>query len=253
MTYFTVAQHAALLSVDAGAQGFEAELQSAYHRLLDLHAHLYPRLRKHGFNLHTDAFPTAVPMASVTSSAGEATLAMGFMRSQTQAQVIENRMGREGEIDPRRHPVIELRLTPHSFAVELVVAPDAWLDQQNFYGKLMIDQHRSAFIKMLLKLQEDYSFGFWSGVEQGDMHLSTRRMPQARILNEWLSTFAPGRDYLRLGRWYDLTDDTLSETSAVSEVFEHIRQFNAFYDFIAWTSNNNFIDFYERNLRAVRA
>lgn len=253
MNYFTLEQHTALITLHVGAHGFEAEIQSAYQRLLDLHSSLYPRIRKHGFNLHIDAFPASLPADSAAGYAGEAALAMGFMRSQAQAQGIQGRLGLEGSVDPRRHPVIELRLTPHVFAVELVVSPDAWLDQQNFAGKLMIDQHRTAFIRQLMKLDDDYRFGFWGGVELNDMHLSTNRLPSARVINEWLSTFAPGRDYLRIGRWYDLTENPLEEHGVINQLFDHIRNIYGLYEFITWSSNNNYIDFYERALRTARA
>ena len=50
-------------------------------------------------------------------------------------------MGKEsgaqtGDVDTYRHPVIELRLTPDQFAIELILSPYAWLDQQNLIGKL---------------------------------------------------------------------------------------------------------------------
>jgi hypothetical protein len=251
MTYFTQENFTALLSAQSGNLGSEAGLQSTYNRLIELHQALYPRLRKHGFNLHTDALPQSRVLAeSVSTLMSEETLTISYTRSLNQAQAVESIMGREDEIEPRRHPIIELRVTPYGFTIELIISPEAWCDQQNFVGKISIDQHRAAFSKLLAKLNGDYCFGFWGGTELSDMHLNTGKMPPARIVTDWLNTFAAGRDYLRVGHWYEPSDPALNAENIVSEVFNRVRDLYTLYDFIAWTSNNNFHHFYSKAVAA---
>ena len=67
-----------------------------------------------------------------------------------------------------------------------------------------------------------------------------------------MGTFAASRDYLRIGAWYDIEDERLDEANIVNEVYHRIRELHQIYDFIAWTSNNDFIKFYKKTLAKVR-
>ncbi|MDX1992590.1 MAG: hypothetical protein SF029_09375 [bacterium] len=251
MSYFNQDHHFALLSVQANGLGSETSLQAAYRRLLDLHTSLYPKLRKHGFDLSTEVFPnTTTPLTSIANPNDPETLMFGFSRTRSQALTVEGMMGREGDVELRRHPIIELRLTPTHFVVELVVSPFAWYDQQNFAGKMTFEQHRTALVKLLGKMNQPYHLGFWSGTQLSEMHLTTGQLPPARLVSEWLSTFAAGRDHFRIGRWYEVEDAALTEQNALHEVFDRVRDLYNVYEFVAWTSNNNFHSFYARRMAA---
>lgn len=177
-------------------------------------------------------------------------MTLTYMREATEATIVERIMGRDvtspAEINHRLHPTIEIRVMPDSLAVELLLAPDAWYDQQNFAGKLSIHQHRLSFSRLLYDLADDFCLGFWSGIYLTDMHLTTDKLPPAKILLEYMDTFAAGRDYMRVGRWYEPDDPALDEENIAAEILHRMRELYSIYDFILWSSNNNFQGFYKK-------
>ncbi|MEQ8675015.1 MAG: hypothetical protein RLP44_20020 [Aggregatilineales bacterium] len=254
MTYFTQQDHTALLEAKANMQDADVALQRLYRRFEDLHQALYPKLRKHGIDLHANLEKKGeITFSSCASPFPTELMTLTYTRSHNQAEIIEAIMGRENRpIETHCHPVIEIRLTENAFAVEFVVSPQARQDQQNFAGKLSVETQRENFYKLLRGMKHDYSMGFWSGAHLEDMHLSTGNMPPARIMNQWLETFAAGRDWLRIGAWFTVEDDSLTPDNFVNEVFQRISELYAMYEFVAWTSNNNFQEFYKRTLAKTR-
>jgi hypothetical protein len=120
----------------------------------------------------TLTFTRAGKKTSIVSQKSAASLdqsdsvVLTYFRSQEQAEMVERLMGKENigiskEVDTYCHPVIELRLTPEHFVIELVLSPKAWWDQQNFIGKLDLPQHRATFRNLLRSLDHDYRLGFW--------------------------------------------------------------------------------------------
>ncbi len=254
MTYFTRQDHTALLEAKANMQDADVALQRLYRRFEDLHHVLYPKLRKHGVDLHVNLENNGeVTFSSCASPFSTELMTLTYSRSHNQAEIIESIMGRENRpIETRCHPVIEVRITENTFAVELVMSPNARQDQQNFAGKLSIDSHRESFYKLLRDMKHEYYLGFWSGAHLEDVHLSTSQLPPARIMQQWLETFAAGRDWLRIGAWFTVEDDSLTQENFVNEVFQRVRELYNVYEFIAWTSNNNFQEFYKRTLARTR-
>lgn len=253
MAYFTYSDHKALLSADINTTGLDSgSLQGIYRRLHSLHKATDSRLHKHGVDLHI-AYAKGIAGQSVASSHDEVVMTLGYMRSPASARTVEGIMGRDGlgntgGIDPRRHPVIEIRLTPHAFTIELVVSPHAWQDQQNFIGKMSVEEHRDTLFDMLHAFEGEYILGFWGGLNVDDMHISTGHLPPARVLHEWIGTFSASRDYLRVGAWYDIEDERLDEERITAEIYHRVRELHELYEFLAWTSNNDFIKFYNRTL-----
>ena len=253
MSYFTHLNHAALLSPTTHNGDVSDQLESIYRRLLQLHQIIQPKLRKNNIDLHANLNNEGeVCFSSVASPHDNQLMALSYSRSQNQAQIVESVMGREpGAIEPRCHPTIEVRVTPAGGAIELILTSDARYDQQNFAGKMTIANQRDAFYDLINDLQGNYRLGFWSGTHLDEqMSLSSGHMPPPYILYEWLETFAAGRDFLRIGVWYDAADDALTEDNIIKVIFDHIRELSAIYDFIAWNSNNDFHKFYD--VQAVR-
>lgn len=258
MNYFTQDDRNALLSINSETTQDSSALQRVHRRMTELHRNLYPRLKSHGLDLHpNDSLPLGVSQDSVTASGSMDNMTLTYMRSRADALIVERVMGREERgqqiTDPHRHPVIEVRLTPDHFVIELIVGPNAWYDQRNFLGKFTVKQHRQQLYKMLNRLEDEIFVGFWSGLHLGDMHLSTRRLPPPHILFEFIETFAPGRDYLRIGRWYDHDDAALDEDNIGLEVFNQVRELYDLYDYVVWSSNNNFHSFFEREYVSLHA
>lgn len=256
MSYFTLQDHASLGLKDNSVQS-DSERQLAYDKFTELHRILYSRLRDHNYDLHPGNHPTAVLYDGSISGkrCGEA-LVLTYLRSREQAMAIERMMGRDRmtvktEMQLSRHPVIELRLTPEHFSVELLVSPEAWVDQQNLIGKLGIQRHRDAFRSLLQRMDGDFRMGFWSGCELSDMHLTTRQLSRGNNLQEWMSTFCDGQDWLRMGAWYTPEAPQLETGHILRELTDRIVALHRVYSFLMWSSNNDFLSFYGKQYHSA--
>ena len=250
MTYFTQQDHASLALNDANTAHGDSDRQLVYDKFVELHRALHGRLRDHNYDLHplSHSAPVLVD-GSVTGRCCGETLVLPYLRAREHALVVERMMGRERhalktDIKMSRHPVIELRLTPEHFSVEMIVSPEAWLDQQNLVGKLGIQRHRETFRGLLQRMDGDFRLGFWSGNELSDMHLTTRQLSRGNNLQEWMSTFADGQDWLRMGVWYAPEAPALETNHIAREIADRIGALYRVYTFLLWTSNNDFLSFY---------
>ena len=230
------------------ASGAVSEL---YDRLERLHKKLADQLKGRDYELYpyTDTDGAFIHTSSVSTMKSGGMLTIQYMRSSQQAINVERLMGRDevltsGDFVPLHHPVIELRLTPEHFAIELVMSPDAWWDQQNLAGKLSIARHRREFFQILHPLEEA-RLGYWQGTHLDDMHVEGSRFQFTRVLTEWMSTFAPGKDWFRVGMWYSLEHFAFTEETIHEEVSKQISMLNTVYHALLWRSDNNFRDFYK--------
>jgi hypothetical protein len=256
MALFTQQEHEVLNTL----QGVNSNsgLQHIYNKLYALHETLYSRIRNYDLDLHPHWQKSAIiSYRSAASTRENATLVLPYFRSHEQAQLVERLMGRgaeelTGDATPYRHPVIELRLTPEHFAVELILSPYAWWDQQNFIGKLELARHRQTFHALLSQLDGDYRFGFWDGIHLSDMHLTAWELRHNTVFEEWMHTFADGQDWLRIGKWYSPVDSQANSETVFHEIFTQVKNLHSLYTFLLWTSNNNFHSFYEKRQRPNR-
>lgn len=230
--------------------------QAAYKQLIELHQALYPRIRNHKIDLHTRWQKTNVVTfdSAATTVQGEDTAALVYFRSREQAVQVERLMGKDGAmvnsvIETYRHPLIEVRLTPQNLVVELIVSPGAWYDQQNLAGKMMLPQSNDEFRALLKKLGTGFHFGFWDGLELGEMQIEVEYLLRGRVLNEWMDTFAAGYDWLRIGKWYTRDEAVLDTPNLINDVFAAIQHLHDIYEFLRWTSNNNYRSFFEKRRR----
>lgn len=249
MTYFTTADHEAL------AHNFE----NAHDKFMGLHQALRDQIRMRDWDLHPHWKKSRIisNASCTTNNDPDNILVLSYFRSFEQAKLVENLMGidqttSQREVHPYRHPVIELRLAPDHFAIELILSPYAWWDQQNFIGKFDLERQRQTLRDMLAEMGDEYRFGFWGGTEMNDMHLTSWQLLQGRILDEWMATFADGQDWMRFGMWYEPECDRLDDDTIVQETIARIGELYNFYDFLLWTSNNNYHDFYHKRNKRVR-
>lgn len=241
------------LSDDAwAAPAQHRTLRDAQQHLQAIHERVYPLLRSANLDLHL-LTPRAdsVRYTSVSAHHPKHAMSIAYLRPREQAVTVERLMGREEvaslqTVEAHRHPVIELRLIREYLSVELLISPDAWWDQQNLVGKLSIPEHRHDFHQLLMQFNDDYRMGFWQGVHLSEMHLRAKHFQHPRIMDEWMSTFHPGADWFRLGRWRSLDElpDTLNDLH--QELLQDIRSLYDVYEHILWKSNNNYSDFYSR-------
>jgi hypothetical protein len=256
MAIFTQQEHEILHNLQGITSN--AGLQHVYNKLYNLHEGLYSRIRNYDLDLHPHWQKSAIiSYRSAACTRENATLVLPYFRSHEQAQLVERLMGRESEewsedAAPYRHPVIELRLTPEHFAVELILSPYAWWDQQNFIGKLELARHRQTFHALLAQLDGDYRFGFWDGAHLSDMHLTAWELRHSTVFEEWMQTFADGQDWLRIGKWYAPEESQPNNDTILLELFDQVKNLNSLYTFLLWTSNNNFHSFYEKRQRPQR-
>jgi hypothetical protein len=230
------------------------DMQGVYDKFVELHKALHRRMRDHNWDLHPNLDKNGMLVGrSAASSTNFVGLSLPYLRSREQAQLVERLMGRDGvdtpaHVDVNRHPVVELRLTPEHFTAELVLAPSAWWDQRNLIGKLSVARHRETFRNLLQRMDGDYRFGFWDGIHLSDIHLTNRQLLRGSVLEEWMSTFSDGQDWLRVGVWYEPEHPSLSTSTVLSEITQRFAALYGLYNFMLWTSNNNFHSFYKGHI-----
>ncbi|MDX2162234.1 MAG: hypothetical protein SF162_12985 [bacterium] len=252
-SYFSEADHQALSAAASDAQA----AQQVHAKLFELHQALHRRMRDRNWDVHPHWDKARIISGHSASCHGEiAGLVLPYLRSKEQAALVERLMGRDyaqaaAHTDSTRHPAIELRITPANFVVELVLNPAAWWDQRNLIGKLSIDRHRTALRSILQRMNQnmtdDFRFGFFEGCHLNDMHLNARHLLRGKVLEEWMSTFADGQDWLRVGIWYPPDHAALAQGSIVNEVLLRLEPLYDLYHFIVWTSNNNYQNFYPKS------
>lgn len=226
-------------------------------KLLALHETLIGRMRLRDIDLtpYHKAGAVLTQESVVTHQDTPDILTLSYFRSPDQAKRVEDLMDimdKDTTIDICRHPVIEIRLTPESFAVELVLSPSAWWDQQNLVGKLEIDRQQQELRRIVSEMASGYCFGFWEGLYLNEMHLTNWELAQSGVLREWMNTFADGVDWLRFGKWYALDSEQLDESCILEEVMDCISELYRVYEFIVWSSNNNYQPFYEKRQQQLQ-
>lgn len=244
-SYFTHNDHAVLNACPVRLS--DPDVAFVREKLLALHGALYRRLRDHHLDLHPH--PDAAHWVSPLSTASRVPisgLTLLYMRPGEQARSVERMMGRDARaaIEPQRHPVFELRLTPHHFCIELVIPPSAWWDQRNLVAKLSLPRHRQTLREIVARLPGDILFGFWDGLTLSDAHLSPRQLVRGDILEQFFATFSDVHDWLRAGVWYDPGHTALATDAIVHEAVRRIQALYPLYTYALWTSNNNFHPFY---------
>ncbi|MDL1900523.1 hypothetical protein FBR02_07110 [Anaerolineae bacterium CFX9] len=254
--YFTAADHAALAEYPHGAgQPVSEAIQIVHDKLYELHISLHRRMRDQNWDLHPHwdrqhlIVPRSAALNAATQDATMRGLTLSYLRSKEHAQLVERLTGREGAgshltLDSNRHPVIEVRVTPENLVVELVLSPSAWWDQRNLIGKVSVARHRETLRGLLQRMNGDFFFGFWEGVTLSEQHLTNRQLLRGNVFDEWMSTFADGQDWLRVGVWYVPEEEHLRTERIVSELVTRIGALYNLYNFTLWTSNNNFQTFY---------
>jgi len=182
-------------------------------------------------------------------------LAVAFMRSQQQATVVERMMGRgtgkSALAQAYRHPIIEMRLTPSHFAIEMIMSPYAWWDQRNFIGKMQLQRQRDILRALLQEMGDGYKIGFWSGVDLYEEHLTARQLLRGHFLEEWFSTFAAEHDWFRMGIWYEPEHALLTQDNMVIEAGRRLTTLAKLHNFVAWKSENNYHSFLNKNVSSA--
>lgn len=251
--FFTHAQHAQLNGLHNNPHAHD--VQHLIGQMSALHTALYSRLTEYRLNLFPNPESrTGVTLQSLTTPLPVDAISIIYTRNRAQAAAVENLMGRDAAgvseaVRTHHHPVIEVRLSPEHLAVEFVLPPTAWFDQQNLIGKLTFKQHRDELYRLLQRLNSqhpthDAMLGFWSGLGPDDLHITLSKLPPKMLLYEFLDTFSAGRDWLRLGYWYEPEAVPVQAGTLQDTIFEHIQALHSVYHFIAWTSDNNFQSFY---------
>ncbi|RMF81888.1 MAG: hypothetical protein D6737_03625 [Chloroflexi bacterium] len=223
--------------------------QYTHDALLNLHDTLYTRMRKQRWELVPFKHRTGVISNYSVSCGEDHTLgALAYVRPHEQSILVEQLMGKDNcrtsaDLNIHCHPVIELRVTPEYFSVELILSPFAWWDQQNLMGKLTIARQRQELRKLLERFDDDNRFGFWEGTHPDDMCLTNSELLLGSVLDEWMSTFCAGQDCLRVGMWYDSATLFDNDETFADEVLQQISLLFDLYQFINWSSDNNYHDF----------
>jgi len=249
MALFSQENHTAVADVAAGKTDNLADAESTVKKLSDLHDLIYPQLSNSGLDLHPAKPHNNVVFESASTSTARGMISLQYMRSRPQAIRVERLMGRDetsnSGIDARRHPVIEVRVTPSFLTVELILSPYAWWDQQNFVGKMSLDRHRENFYDLIRALDDETKVGYWRGVQLEEEYVKVSQFINQRIWKEWIDTFDPGKDWFRIGFWYTPEADAICSEKIEDELIRQVRGIYTLYEDIIWSSNNNYREFYQ--------
>lgn len=212
---------------------------SPLQRFGELHTALYTKFRKHNVALH--AVNAGMSALSLTP---EQALIFAYVRLYGEAQSVERQIGLQNpEIDLRRHPLIELRLTENHLTLEFVLTPLAWWDQRNLIGKIAMRHHRDELCRLLMSMPSEMIVGHWQGTHLDENHITLRHLRAPRVMEAWLQTFTDSQDVIRIGRWHGA--DALNG-DVLPDLFDAARSLYAIYRFLAWTSRNDFQSFYDQ-------
>lgn len=251
MGYFESAHLVQLAEADTLELTSSDMYQVLHERFTSLHQALLAQIDTNNIDLHPLKPNHPVTQNSVCTVELQNTICTQYTRTRGEALVVERLMGREEvatihNVEARRHPVIELRLLPDYLVLELVLSPDAWWDQENLVGKLTVSRHKQTYHGLLRQYRAAYRMGFWRGTHLSNMHLTAAQFQHPRIMQEWMSTFEPSKDWFRLGIWYAHDDERLEPDSIGAELLREIQHLYALYEHFAWTSDNNYREFYEK-------
>jgi hypothetical protein len=220
----------------------------AHEMLTTLHHQIYPLFFKHSIDLHPVVSHRPVCLSSVSTCCEQDVLTLQYTRSYAQAALVERLMGRDDminhSVDVRHHPVIEVRVMPSFIAVELIVSPYAWWDQQNFIGKISIERHRQRFFRFIQSLDSEAKIGFWRGTQLEGLDVQVGQLKNPRVWNDLMDTFDAGKDWFRIGMWHTQDLSELLITHSPEQWVHQINQLYVMYNDLIWSSNNSYRDFY---------
>lgn len=215
----------------------------------DLHSSLYARFRK--YNLPLDALHAQASAAGRCAAGAEIA---AYRRPAAEAGAVERLMGRDNaRVLGDCHPVIELRVDADFIVLELVMAPAAWIDQENLLGKLNVERQRREFCKLIGHLHPAMRLGFWQGGHLDDMHLTADKLARANVFEHWMATYTDRQDTFRAGMWYTRAEAAAMGDNFAVELFNRAQELYSLYTFIAWTGNNDFRGFYQRGAVGMSA
>lgn len=246
--FFTAAEHEALRDIRSYPEALPSSVLTIADRFTGLQRSLSRRISATGSELQPCwSRGTPVNNYSFSANCNISGLSFAFLRPRAQAVTIEKMMGRGAnglhQAEPYRHPVIEVRVTPEHFAIEIIMSPYAWWDQRNFVGKLRIARHVEALRSLLGEGMDSLHIGFWSGAELCDSHLTCRQIMRGKFMEEWFGTFAAEHDWFRIGVWYPVEDRALTYENTLPELSRKVMLLAKLYKYLAWTSENNFHSF----------
>ena len=259
MVYFSRSDFLAVKTSRANTSQ-SPDFEQVYEKFSNLYEALNIQIRNQNLVLatHHHERQSAIQMSSIisTQTQDRDALVVDYARPVSDAIRVERLMGRDEvsskrEIEIQRHPAIELRITPEHLTLELILSIDAWWDQENLVGKLTVERHRLLFYKMLRELDGAYYLGFWRGTQLSEMHVSAKQFQYNSILDEWLGTFEPRKDWFRLGIWYEPEADELEVPEIHTELFKQVKALFSIYHFLLWSSENNYRDFFHKQSSAT--
>ena len=251
MGYFDVAHLAEMGDADSATFSEVTSYEPLLARFNQLHTGVLAQIETNSLNLNIIKPDNPITQQSVCTIEPKNILCTQYLRTRGEALVVERLMGREEvatvkNIEARRHPVIELRLLPDYLVLEFIMPPDAWWDQENLVGKLTVSRHKQTYHGLLRQFRAAYRMGFWRGTHLSNMHLTAAQFQHPRIMQEWMSTFEPSKDWFRLGIWYRHDDDRLHPDTILEELTKEIKILYTLYEHFLWTSDNNYREFYEK-------
>ncbi len=246
--FFSQENRATFTADKVTSSRFDKERQKVRDKFLALHNVLYLEIKRQGWELYPHWHkPSIVSTWYIGRVEQIWFMKLRYLRSRAQVKAIEEMMGVPklldySETQYTKHPMIDIRIDSEYLAIELLLTNQAWWDAQNFKRKIEChNTKRREFVEILQSLGHDYIFGGWPDTSKPKLITTAADLANEERLLEWLSDFDPGHNWLRLGIWYtDYADFRLRTGRIVEETRYRFRQLYPVYQFLLWTSDNDY-------------
>jgi hypothetical protein len=239
----------------------DAFREPAYRRMYDLLELLKPELAKKTWDIHlhwmkayhVSPYHVSDKMPAVSS------IQIRLSKSRQLVQWMEDNLLRDFGRQAN-HIRLECRISEHGFAAQLLLDRDAWVDGSNLVGKLLRSpdaaEHRKFFANHLTNLSSDLHLRIYRPYQDSDHWWSSyavtdlaRNLIDEEEVELNLRKYRYGDHHLTLGVLYKPNDLRINKPMIVQEVMDRFEELYPIYKLIAWTPQNDFLKFAQRQHR----
>jgi hypothetical protein len=248
--FFTPADYALFQYSLATNPEYDGERERVRAKFAQLHAEIYPEIRRKKWDLHPHWMSQWLISASRISPA---TSRIDFMTLRYSKPETTIKLMKKELIDDFGHfyasAMLAARIDKDGFAVELYISEKAWVDAQNLRNRLNENaQERGHFRSLLAELGGEHTLSL-SQFVRGDarpigyqqvIRAKASRLVNVGVLNSAMDKYKPGGHELRLGITYPPGDKRLTADRIAGEILARFEQLYPIYEFLCWSPKNDY-------------
>ena len=260
--FFTPADYAVFQFALAGNADYDGERERVRAKFAQLHAEIYPEIRRKKWDLHPHWMSQWLISASRISPA---TSRIDFMTLRYSKPETTIKLMKKELIDDFGHfyasAMLAARIDKDGFAVELYISEKAWVDAQNLKNRLNESAHeRGHFRSLLAELGGEHTLSLSQFVRGDERPIGYQQVIRAKasrlvnvgVLNSAMEKYKPGGHELRLGISYPPGDKRLSAERIAGEILARFAQLYPIYEFLCWSPKNDYRNVKHANQKSTR-